>query len=184
MITMSNDRVKQHPYLNVLVREDGCIYLPQSGVHPARWTYGVDNGRGYLKIKYRGKKYMVHRLVLETFVGSCPVGMECDHIDRNTHHNHVSNLRWVSRVQNCRNTLKQDRVEARGLPHKYEDADTYNRGSCKKYYDSHRDAILAKKKEYRKLKKMVQFSDGSLHWVPRKKAEELLKIPKRFRIFD
>jgi len=181
---MSELRVKPHPYLNVLVREDGCVHLPQSGVHPAHWTFGSDNGRGYLRVRVAGRRYFVHRLVLETFVGPAPTDRpEADHIDRDSFHNSVSNLRWVSRCENCRNTLKQDRVEARGLPHKYEDADTYNHGSCKAYYRGHRETILEKKKEYRKAMKLVVFADGSAHWLPKPCANELLKIPRRFRIF-
>lgn len=180
---MSNMRVRQHPYLNVLVREDGFVFVP-TWRGKGHWTFGSDSGRGYLCIKYRGKKYKVHRLVLETFVGFAPKDRpEVDHIDRNPSNNHVSNLRWVSRTENNRNTLKKDRVEARGLPHTYEDEQTYNRGSCQRYYDSHRTDILEQKKEYRKLNKLVQFSDGSLHWIPRPAATELIKIPKRFRIF-
>ena len=31
-------RIERHPRLNVWVREDGCIHLPQSGRNPAHWT--------------------------------------------------------------------------------------------------------------------------------------------------
>lgn len=177
-------RIERHPKLNVLVREDGCVYLPQSGVHPAHWTYGCDNGHGYLRVRVAGKRYFVHRLILETFVGPAPKDKpEADHIDRDTHHNSVSNLRWTDRTGNNRNTLKQDRVEARGLPHRYEDADTYNHGSCKAYYRGHRETILKQKRQYRKAMKLVLFADGKPHWVSRPCANELLKIPRSFRIY-
>ena len=180
---MRNLMVKHHPYFNVLVREDGCVYLPQSGAYPAHWTFGSDNGRGYLRVKYRGKKYKVHRLVLETFVGFAPKDRpECDHINRDKHDNRVENLRWTDRVGNNRNTSKQDRVEARGLPHRYENEQAYSHGSCKAYYQCHRETILEQKKEYRKRNKLVLFADGP-HWVPRPCASELLKLPRRFRIF-
>lgn len=42
----------------------------------------------------------VHRLVLETFVGPSPVGMECLHIDGNPTNNHIENLRWGTRIEN------------------------------------------------------------------------------------
>lgn len=42
----------------------------------------------------RPKKFYVHVLVLELFVGHRPEGMEACHTDGNPTNNHVSNLRW------------------------------------------------------------------------------------------
>ncbi len=65
-------------------------------------------GRGF-KNKYLGvtlrkdnKAYnrYVHRLVLESFVGPCPDGMESCHDDGNTLNNKLSNLRWDTPVNN------------------------------------------------------------------------------------
>jgi hypothetical protein len=36
----------------------------------------------------------VHRLVLSTFHGPCPEGMECCHSDGTRYNNHIDNLRW------------------------------------------------------------------------------------------
>lgn len=38
----------------------------------------------------------VHSMVAECWLGACPEGMEIDHIDRDTHNNHYSNLRYVT----------------------------------------------------------------------------------------
>ena len=43
---------------------------------------------------------LVHRLVLLTFVGPCPDGMEGCHNDGNPKNNNVSNLRWDTRKNN------------------------------------------------------------------------------------
>lgn len=42
----------------------------------------------------------VHRIVLETFVGPCPDGMEGCHNDGNPINNRVDNLRWDTRASN------------------------------------------------------------------------------------
>lgn len=38
----------------------------------------------------------IHRLVLETFVGPRPIGMECRHIDGNKLNNNLLNLEWTT----------------------------------------------------------------------------------------
>ena len=177
-------RVENHPTLGIPIREDGCVYLPANGAHPAHWTFGCDNGRGYLRVRVAGRRFFVHRLVLEAYVGRAPKDKpECDHINRCPSDNRVENLRWTDRFGNNRNTLKQDRVEARKLPHKYDDEQAYNHGSCKQYYDGHRETILEQKRRYRNAMKLVLFADGKPHWVSKPCAAELLKIPRRFRIF-
>jgi len=46
------------------------------------------------------KKYMVHRLVLQSFVGPCPVGHEGAHLNGIPNDNFISNLRWVTKKEN------------------------------------------------------------------------------------
>lgn len=60
---------------------------------------------GYLEVALRrDKKYtyfLVHRLVLENFVGPCPAdGQECRHRDGNRLNNVASNLQWGTRREN------------------------------------------------------------------------------------
>lgn len=43
---------------------------------------------------------LIHRLVLEAFVGPCPDGMEACHWDDNPSNNRLDNLRWASRTEN------------------------------------------------------------------------------------
>ncbi len=49
----------------------------------------------------RATQHFVHRLVLETFTGPCPPGMECDHRNRDKTDNRLSNIRWCTRRENC-----------------------------------------------------------------------------------
>jgi hypothetical protein len=46
------------------------------------------------------EKIMVHRLVLEAFVGPCPPGMQCRHLDGDPTNNRVGNLRWGTAQEN------------------------------------------------------------------------------------
>ena len=52
----------------------------------------------------------MHRLLLETFVGSCPNGMECRHIDGNSTNNSLDNLCWGNRIEQC-----QDKAQSNTL---------------------------------------------------------------------
>jgi len=56
--------------------------------------------------KGKTKKFNVHRLVLETFVGSCPEGMECRHLDNDASNNKVSNLEWSTHYENMQDKYK------------------------------------------------------------------------------
>lgn len=120
--------VKKHPYLDITVQSDGWLYLPQSGSHKGHWTKGTPMGiGGYLGVTVKGKKYLVHRLVGETFISNADKFPEIDHIDRCITNNRVENLRWCTRSQNLRNTIKNDWVDARGGTHAYEDRKQYDR---------------------------------------------------------
>ncbi len=64
----------------------------------------------YLSISLRNDQgthigKLVHHLVLEAYVGPCPPGMECRHLDGNPKNNRLENLCW--------GTIKQNREDAR-----------------------------------------------------------------------
>ena len=55
---------------------------------------------GYVRIGIDGKSHRLHRLVLLAFVGPCPEGMECDHLNGDRADNRLENLRWVTPKEN------------------------------------------------------------------------------------
>jgi len=73
-----------------------------------------DDRRGYLKcvLCYNKKSitWKVHSLVMKVFIGERPVDTltnepyQIDHIDRVKYNNHLSNLRYVTRKENMKNT--------------------------------------------------------------------------------
>lgn len=69
-----------------------------------------EDGGGYLSVclwkASKGHMRRVHQLVLETFVGPRPKGMECRHLDGNKHNNHLKNLKWGTRSENQHDAVK------------------------------------------------------------------------------
>lgn len=71
----------------------------------------LDVGRnGYRRapLKYevgKERKYLVHRLVYQAFVGELQEGMVIDHIDSNRSNNHYTNLRQVTQKENISHAL-------------------------------------------------------------------------------
>jgi hypothetical protein len=60
---------------------------------------------GYARVHmYRNKKgstYLVHKLVMSTFVGPCPNGYEVNHKDFDKANNRLTNLEYVTHQQNA-----------------------------------------------------------------------------------
>lgn len=48
--------------------------------------------------------FPIHHLVAKCFIGERPVGLVIDHIDRNPVNNNVSNLRYITQLENTHNT--------------------------------------------------------------------------------
>ncbi len=75
------------------------------------WVYGQSSR--YLRIGLnrpgeRQRKHLVHRLVLEAFVGPCPDGFESRHYpDHDTANNALANLSWTTRSQNARDQIER-----------------------------------------------------------------------------
>lgn len=59
------------------------------------------------------KRVMIHKAVAECWLGDCPEGMEVDHIDRNAHNNHYTNLRYVTHSDQMKNR-DHSGISARG----------------------------------------------------------------------
>jgi hypothetical protein len=71
---------------------------------------GYINGAGRRQVelweKSNRKKLLVHKLVMEAFIGPCPVGMEINHLDRNPLNNFLSNLEYCTPKQNTRHAME------------------------------------------------------------------------------
>ena len=64
----------------------------KKGKHPYQRVHLCKDG----KARY----LLVHRLVLEAFVGPCPPGYQCLHLDNNPRNNRLDNLKWGTPKEN------------------------------------------------------------------------------------
>lgn len=66
--------------------------------------------KGYFKVDLRiagkGHTRAVHRLVLETFVGPCPLEQEARHLNGNRTDNRLENLSWGTREENAEDKVR------------------------------------------------------------------------------
>ena len=76
------------------------------------------NGRPRVKLNRPGKHDLrfVHHLVLEAFVGPCPDGQECRHLNDVKTDNRLENLAWGTREENCKDLVRNDK--RKGQSHK------------------------------------------------------------------
>lgn len=109
---------KAHPdYPKYLIGDDGsvwssCVLGSNKGRTSDKWHklsvgYAKD-GRGHVNLNngFRPKSVSVCRLVIETFKGPCPAGMECCHNDGNPRNNKIDNLRWDTRLENVHDMIR------------------------------------------------------------------------------
>lgn len=76
--------------------------------------YKIKSGRLSIDLYNKGfvkRAVLVHRLVLQAFVGPCPTGMECRHFpDPNPTNNNLENLQWGTHQENMDDRTIHDRT--------------------------------------------------------------------------
>lgn len=75
---------------------------PRSRIQVGAIAGRISSKDGYWRIETGGRGYAAHRLIWQYVHGEQPDG-EIDHINGNRADNRISNLRVVTRAQNCQN---------------------------------------------------------------------------------
>ncbi len=75
-----------------------------------RWLKNSLISYGYLVVGLylNCRKYtsVIHRLVLETYVGPCPKDLECRHLNGNPADNRLENLCWGTHSENIKDSIR------------------------------------------------------------------------------
>lgn len=88
---------------------DGGVILSQSTYHSDNTIRevkpNINKKRGYLYARTSNKNYQIHRLVASAFIPNIFNKPEVNHKDFNKHNNNVSNLEWVTSLENVRHAI-------------------------------------------------------------------------------
>ena len=90
-------------------RADGAVLGPRGKQLKPQFE---DDQHEYVFV--HGRKRYVHRLILETFIGPCPSGMEGRHWDGDPHNNQSGNLLWGTPLENSADRKRHGRAP---IPH-------------------------------------------------------------------
>lgn len=93
-------RTLEHGCRNGMVRQQ----YEEKILSPDKGKYGHE--RVTLRKEGHSTRVLIPRLVMETFVGPCPVGLEVCHIDSDPSNNRLDNLKYDSRKENQREKFR------------------------------------------------------------------------------
>jgi hypothetical protein len=99
------------------VGDDGSIWSSLRAGSKREWPwrelYASPQCNGYLRVTLYNtdgfKRFYVHTLVLLAFVGPCPAGMECRHLDGNQKNNLLDNICWGTYLENAADMRRHGR---------------------------------------------------------------------------
>lgn len=107
------------------ITENGRVWSkPRTTSHghkrKGKWLEPRNDSGGYRLVTLRNNSKIftgrIHRLVLETYIGPCPKGMECRHLDGNKQNNSLGNLCWGTHQENETDKLVHG-IIPRGIRH-------------------------------------------------------------------
>lgn len=116
-MSISNPEFRKIKSLDFLyeISEDGRIFRNVKSKKQLKIKLDMHHSKtGYyavwVNIKNKVHRVMIHKAVAECWLGEKPEGYEIDHIDRDTHNNHFTNLRYVTHSQQMKNRILSDRI--------------------------------------------------------------------------
>ena len=88
-------------YENYLIYPDGRVYSKKNNIFLKPFMCGTKYY--HVSLKNDHNHYKIHRLVAKHYIPNPENKPFVDHIDRNTLNNDISNLRWVTHLENMNN---------------------------------------------------------------------------------
>lgn len=105
------NNMKKHPQFELYLDEEGNVY--DKDMNLKILTKNTKYYRTYKRIDGKFLNLEIHRLVIETFVGEIPKGMQVNHIDGDRYNNKLSNLEVVTPLENMQHAHKNGLIKYR-----------------------------------------------------------------------
>ena len=100
--------------------DDGSVWSAWRGKRLTNeWTRiaGWIGEGGYRRVMLTGRRmYLIHRIILLAFIGPCPDGMQCLHLNSIKTDCRLSNLKWGTREENM-DDVRNRKANPRGEQH-------------------------------------------------------------------
>ena len=94
-------------YPNYSATQSGKIFSHKT----KKYIRGQINNEGYIRLGLYGdngeKKFLIHRLIAQTFIPNPENKPQVNHIDNNKSNNCVNNIEWISNQENRNHALRQ-----------------------------------------------------------------------------
>ena len=126
--------------------------------------------RTRLSIKGKSSTPLIHRLVLEAFVGECPEGMETRHLDGDPTNNQLSNLSWGTSQENKWDTVAMGNNQCS------------NRTHCPRQHPLKEPNLYRYKRE--KRCKACHQAYVALHYIGEHKNERMMQEESDAKYYD
>ena len=111
----SNREFRKVPSLQFLyeISEDGRYLRNVKSKRFLKPRLNQDYYEWIINVKGKSVAKKAHTLVAECWLGERPEGYVIDHIDRDKHNNHYSNLRYVTKRENALNVSEEEKQRRR-----------------------------------------------------------------------
>lgn len=94
-------------YTNYSATQSGKIFSHKT----KKYIRGQINNEGYIRLGLYGdngeKKFLIHRLIAQTFIPNPENKPQVNHIDNDKSNNCVDNLEWITNKENRNHALRQ-----------------------------------------------------------------------------
>jgi hypothetical protein len=122
------------------------------------------NNDGYLRLNIGKKHKFVHVIVLESFVGPRPKGMQVCHNNGKPDDNRLENLRWDSPKNNVQDRKKHGTYQYGEKNHQF------------KYSKELKQEIIASLESAKILAKRLNISEGAIYSIRHKHKKDVSKV--------